>query len=153
MNMIKPNTPVLAVLTLSIFVSLQSLAQQPNVDKKGLAIQGFDPVSYFAPNGPMKGIKEIQSSIKGRIYYFASAKNKVAFDANPTRYEPKCGGWCAYAIGLDASQVKVNPKPFKIIDNRLYLFYDFFGIDTLEKWNENETDFKAKAEENWINLK
>lgn len=143
-----------SILILTLFVNCQQAStQQPNIDKKGLAIQGYDPVSYFNSDEPLKGNKSIRTAIEGRIYQFSSEKNKITFLENPSKFEPVYGGWCAYAIGLDASKVKINPNTFKIIDDKLYLFYDFFGIDTLEKWNENEPDFKSKADKNWKNLK
>jgi len=116
--------------------------------KKNLAIQGYDPVSYFDYN-PVEGESKWATNYKGVIYQFSSAANLAKFKANPDRYEPVFGGWCAYAMGESGEKVKVDPETFKIVEGKLYLFYNFWGNNTLTSWNKNERSLKAKAEENW----
>ena len=118
--------------------------------KKAVAISGYDAVSYFS-NSPQKGNSQITHKHNGIVYLFASDKNKKIFIANPSKYEPTYGGWCAYAMGLEkADKVAINPKTYKIIDNKLYLYYNKFGINTLEKWNkEGEEKLKSNADKNW----
>ncbi|MTI38767.1 YHS domain-containing (seleno)protein [Fulvivirga lutimaris] len=116
--------------------------------KKALAIDGYDPVSYFEGQ-PLEGNSDISSKFKGITYYFASKANKSKFDKAPASYEPQYGGWCAYAIGDSGEKVKVDPETFKIIDGKLYLFYNFWGTNTLELWNEKENELHKKADENW----
>lgn len=119
--------------------------------ENGVAIQGYDPVSYF--NGkPLQGKKEYGFIFKGVTYRFATVENKRTFEKNPEKYEPQYGGWCAYAMGNDGSKVEINPKTYKITDNKLYLFYDFYFTNTLKDWNLNEKNLKTKADKNWINL-
>ena len=62
-----------------------------NVDKNGVAIQGYDPVSYFMAKAPEKGKKEFASKVDTVTYWFASAKNKEAFDKDPKKFEPQFG--------------------------------------------------------------
>ena len=83
--------------------------------------------------------------------YKLTEENKEEFTKNPAKYEPVYGGWCAYAMGLEkADKVAINPKTFKIIDNKLYLFYNKLGINTLEKWNkEGQEKLKNNADRNW----
>lgn len=122
-----------------------------NLDKT-LAVQGYDPVSYFEGDSPTKGKKSINTDHKGAIYYFSNEKNKDKFISNPEKYEPQYGGWCAYAMGLDGSKVKIDPKTYKIVDGKLYLFYNFFFNNTLNSWNKDETQLKNKADDNWGKL-
>ncbi len=114
--------------------------------KNGLVIEGFDPVSYFNSDVPLMGNKKFRASYKGQIFLFANANNRDMFNSNPEKYIPKYGGWCAYAMGIDGSRVKIDPKTYKIIDGELYLFYNFNFTNTLNKWNENEKELKAKAD-------
>ncbi|MEQ9146669.1 MAG: YHS domain protein, partial [Cytophagales bacterium] len=60
--------------------------------------------------------------------------------------------WCAYAMGVDGSRVKIDPKTFKIVNGELYLFYNFNFTNTLKKWNENENELKAKADSFYANF-
>lgn len=119
-----------------------------NIDD-ALAIQGYDPVAYFKEGKAKEGNAKITAKYKGIIYYFKSIENKELFEHNPQKYEPQYGGWCAYAMGKDGSKVKVDPETFKIIDGKLYLFYNFFFNNTLKSWNDNENSLKQQADINW----
>ena len=116
--------------------------------KKGIALQGYDPVSYFV-NEPKKGVKPYTYDHQGAVYYFSSQQNLEAFKKNPERYEPQYGGWCAYAIGATGDKVKIDPGTYKIADDKLYLFYNFRGHNTLLDWDRDEAKLKPAADENW----
>ena len=138
-----------------LFVSIASFAQndskriaQYNLENK-VAIQGYDPVAYFNQGKAVKGKKEILASYLGVIYKFSSNENKDAFLKNPSKYEPQYGGWCAYAMGSAGEKVEINPETFKIIDGKLYLFYNAYFNNTLKSWNKDESDLKSKADNNW----
>ncbi|KIQ18592.1 YHS domain protein [Flavobacterium sp. MEB061] len=143
------------VLFVLLFVSVFSFAQndskrtaQYNVENK-VAIQGYDPVAYFNQGKAVKGKKEILASYQGVIYKFSSNENKDAFLKSPSKYEPQYGGWCAYAMGSSGEKVEINPETFKIIDGKLYLFYNAYFNNTLKSWNKDESDLKSKADNNW----
>lgn len=127
-------------------------AKHYNVSKSGLAIEGYDPVAYFTEGKAVEGKKEINISVEGTTYYFSSAKNKELFRANPLKYEPQFGGWCAYAMGATGEKVSVDPETFKIINGKLYLFYNKLFNNTLKTWNKDEASLKAKAEANWTKI-
>jgi YHS domain-containing protein len=118
----------------------------------GVAISGYDPVSYFGTGGPVKGNKETALQQDGVTYYFSSDANRKAFAANPAKYEPQYGGWCAYAMGYDGSKVEVDPKTYKILDGKLYLFYNKRFTNTLKSWNKNESNLKRNADINWTKI-
>lgn len=120
-----------------------------NIDKEGIAIQGYDPVSYFDASGPIEGIATYTSIYQGQKFLFANATNMKKFEANPAKYDPAYGGWCAYAMGVDGDKVKINPETYKILDSRLYLFYNAHFINTLPKWNKDEKKLKEKADDFW----
>ena len=137
------------------FLSITGFAQNAskrttnfNLEKK-VAIQGYDPVGYFKQGKAIKGKKEIASSFGGVIYYFSSIANKDLFLKNPSGYEPQYGGWCAYAMGATGEKVEINPETFKIIDGKLYLFYNAFFNNTLKTWNKDESGLKKKADASW----
>ncbi len=119
--------------------------------ENGLALQGFDSVSYF--NGkPKKGSSESSVLHEGVTYLFENTENLKKFSTNPDKYVPRYGGWCAYAIGAKGELVNVNPETYKIIDGKLYLFYNAYFNNTLKKWNMNEEELLKSANQNWDNL-
>lgn len=144
----------LVMCTLISFASLLVSAQpalrvkQFNLDK-GVALQGYDPVAYFVKGKAIKGKTEFAYKTDGVTYYLSSAENKEIFSKNYKNYEPQYGGWCAYAMGETGEKVEVDPETFKIIDGKLYLFYNSLFNNTLPKWNNNETKLKRKADEQW----
>ncbi len=119
--------------------------------KRAIAIEGYDPVSYF-DNKPAQGESKWTYNFNGVVYQFNNAANLAKFKSNPEKYEPSYGGWCAYAMGESGEKVKVDPETFKIVDGHLCLFYNFWGNNTLVEWNKNEKTLKAKAEQNWKNI-
>lgn len=126
--------------------------KQFNVEKSGLAIEGYDPVAYFTQNKAIKGNKDFAYSYQNIVYYFASAQNRDAFKANPAKYEPQYGGWCAYAMGKEGSKVEVDPETFKIRNGKLFLFYHSWTNNTLDKWNKDESNLNTRADASWSKI-
>ena len=141
---------LIALLCITTFVLAQNTTtREKNFNiKKGVAIEGYDPVSYFS-NKPLEGEGEITYDYNGITYRFATAANRNAFKATPEKYEPAFGGWCAYAMGETGEKVKIDPETFKILDGKLFLFYNFWGNNTLNGWNKNEKKLKSQADQNW----
>ncbi len=115
----------------------------------GIAISGYDPVAYFKQGKAARGKKEFAVFTQGVTYYFSSIENKEEFKKNHSAYEPQYGGWCAYAMGKDGSKVEIDPQTFKIIDGKLFLYYNRFFNNTLKSWNKDESNLKSRADQNW----
>lgn len=131
--------------------STEERTKQFNLEK-GIAIQGYDPVAYFTSKKAVKGSSKISAKYSGVTYYFSTEDNKKTFTSNASKYEPQYGGWCAYAMGENGEKVEVDPETFKILDGKLFLFYNAFFNNTLKSWNKNEKNLKLKADANWKNL-
>lgn len=116
--------------------------------EKSVALQGYDPVSYFAGK-PLKGKADLTHTYSGITYRFATAANRETFKKDPARYEPQYGGWCAYAMGSDGSKVEVDPETYKLVDGKLFLFYNQFFNNTLKTWNKDEARLHRQADANW----
>ena len=145
------------LLTLVIsFILVSSTPQELRLKhfnlSEGLALQGYDPVSYFKDKKALVGSKDFLVRYKGVLYRFSSSGNKALFIAKASQYEPEYGGWCAYAMGLDGSKVEIDPKTFKIVNGKLYLFYNKLGNNTLTDWNKNEPSFLLKADSYWLKI-
>jgi YHS domain-containing protein len=142
-------TLIIALVTMSISAQMVSKrTAEFNLEKK-VAIQGYDPVAYFKQNKALKGKKELVVNYEGVIYQFSSVVNKDLFVKNAASYEPQYGGWCAYAMGSSGEKVEINPETFKIIDGKLFLFYNAYFNNTLKSWNKDEVSLKTKADVNW----
>ena len=88
------------------------------------AVKGYDTVSYFQGDGvPVKGSEEFQTQWRGANWYFSSQKNLDAFKADPKKYAPQYGGYCAWAVAHD-TLAKGDPTVYNIVDGKLYLNYD-----------------------------
>ncbi len=143
-----------AFMLLTPFIFAKTTA---NVDKNGVILSGYDAVSYFSPNGPIKGKPEFQVRQDGVVYYFANAKNKETFSLTPQKFEPQFGGWCAYAIADSSSKVEIDPKSFTIQDGRLLVFYNGFLSDTRDKWLNSKSitaqKYLQEADAHWVEVK
>ena len=126
------------------------------LDKEGLALQGYDPLSYFDKAGPQVGSKEHAHTFRGVTYRFVSKANRDAFAADPLKWEPPYGGWCAFAV-IDGDKVEVDPTNFEVIDGKVYLFYKGFWGDARAKWDAlvkgaDARKIVAKADDGWRKL-
>ncbi len=141
------------VITLFVSLLFTIVQAQENINlKNGYAAEGYDVVAYFN-NKVIKGDKNITYNYKEAKYSFSSNKNFETFKKNPEMYVPQYGGYCAYAIAVNNKKVSVNPKSFQILNYKLYLFYDNWGVNTLEKWKEEgPKKLQEQADYNWKNL-
>lgn len=126
-----------------------------NLDRKTrLAIAGYDPVAYFPEGGaaPRKGDAANECEYQGAVYRFATRENLERFKANPARYEPAHGGWCAWAM-REGDKVEVDPRSFIVKDDRLFLFYNGLLADTRAKWLKGDHAAEAKmADAKWKSI-
>ena len=89
----------------------------------GIAVSGYDPVAYFTEGRPVRGLARFSLRHKGAEWRFASAANRDRFVADPARYSPQFGGYCAYAVS-EGRTASSDPEAWTIRDGRLYLNYD-----------------------------
>ncbi len=133
-------------LSISMFTHAQT-NNKLNLDKNNVAVKGYDLVSYFEGN-PTQGMEYLSVNYKESIYFFTTAHNQNLFKKSPEQYLPQYGGWCAYGMSKGA---KFDPDPlsYKIVDDKLFLFFKNKKVSTLEKWNADEKACLLKAESNW----
>lgn len=140
---------ILFIAFIGIVNNKTVFAQQLNIDKQKKAIEGYDPVAYQTLNKAVKGKSTIIAKFDGAIYWFESPRHKTLFEANPTKYAPAYGGWCAFAMGDNGEKVEIDPETFKVIDGKTYLFYNKYFTNTLVSWNKEETKLKKQADIHW----
>jgi YHS domain-containing protein len=147
---------ILVVAIVALFSNFASAQTEP-VDKNGLAIGGYDVVTYFTANKATKGNAKFTAKNNGATYNFASAKNLKAFKSNPKKYLPQCDGYCAWGVAEKTTKFPINPETFKVVNGKLYLFFngDFKGspFNTLPEWNKDEKRLLGALKPNWEKVK
>jgi YHS domain-containing protein len=148
----------LALVTgaLALVASNAVMAAPPvNTLKPGLfggrtdtAILGYDTVAYFTDGKPVKGQETLVSEWKGAKWKFATQEHLDLFKANPEKYAPQYGGYCAYGVATD-HLVKIEPDKFKIVDGKLYLNYD---AEVQETWQKDIPGYIRQADAKFQSL-
>lgn len=122
----------------------------------GVALAGYDPVAYFEQSEAVLGTEGESVDYQGLKYYFSSTKNRALFEANPDKYLPAYGGWCAYAVAESSTKMEPDPTMWQIQDGQLQLFYDDWMTSLTgslkDAWNETPEEYKKKADGNWENI-
>ena len=110
---------------------------------------GYDVVAYFTDGKPMRGNGYHVTDYRGVTYAFTSDEHKKLFEANPSKYAPAYGGWCAYGVAVGKKFV-ADPEVWKIVDGKLYLNLD---RNIQSKWNKDIPGYIKKADTNWYQIK
>ncbi|MCA8927691.1 MAG: YHS domain-containing protein [Alphaproteobacteria bacterium] len=116
-----------------------------NLGPDGLALKGYDPVAYQTEGAAVPGKAAFTATHDGATYRFASAGNRDAFAADPARYTPAFGGYCAMAM-VFAKKVDTDPTAFRVVDGQLYLN---FNQAVRDRWLQDVPGNIAKANANW----
>ncbi len=116
-----------------------------NLDKKGIIIEGYDPVAYFADNKPVKGNEQFTAQYEGATYWFASPEHAELFKKDPKKYAPQYGAFCGYAVSIGKLR-PVDPLIYQIEDGRLILQHTQEAYDLFNKDLKSST---VKADKNW----
>jgi YHS domain-containing protein len=111
----------------------------------GVAIDGTDPVAYFDEGKPVEGSSDFEYKWMGARWRFRSSSSLARFKAEPERYAPQYGGYCAWAVseGYTASS---TPEAFRIVGDKLYLNY---SLKVQKKWEGDIPAHVRSADENW----
>lgn len=114
-------------------------------EKDGAALRGYDAVAYFKEGKPVKGSPQYTVEYKGSTFRFGSKANRDAFAAEPARYAPQYGGYCAFGTA-GGYKAATDPTAFTVTGGKLYLNYN---RDIQKQWSADIPGFVAKADRNW----
>lgn len=141
-------------LTSAVFAGTMAFATfagqfDVNQTTTGLGIRGYDPVAYFTVGAPTKGDFSITSTHDGTTYRFSSEENRKMFEADPAKYLPQYGGFCAFGL---ANGVKVDgdPELWTVADGRLFLN---LAPPVQERFSQDVSGYVKTANEKWPALK
>lgn len=114
-------------------------------ERDGVAIRGHDPVAYFKDGKPVKGSADHRVEHKGSVFLFASKANRDVFAAEPDKYAPQYGGFCAFGMA-SGYKAATDPAAFTVANGKLYLNYN---SDVRKQWSADVPGFVAKADRQW----
>ena len=134
----------ITAVALATSVAAAGAADQ-NLGADGLALEGYDPVAYFTEGEPIRGSTDHTATHDGASYRFANAAHRAAFVAEPAKYLPAYGGFCAYGLAM-GQKVDVDPEVFEIVDGQLYLNVN---PRVQRRWEANIAGFVETADHNW----
>jgi YHS domain-containing protein len=129
----------------SILFSSLGVAAAEFFERNGLALDGYDPVAYFTEQKPVKGSPEFHADYHGSTFHFVSAAHRDVFAADPSKYAPQYGGYCAYGIAK-GNKAAIDPAAFTVVGNRLYLNY---SETVRSQWLTDVPGYIRKADANW----
>ena len=109
------------------------------------AVGGYDTVSYHTGGTPVRGSREFSTDWNGASWRFASQENLDLFLADPDRYAPQYGGYCAWAMAQGYT-AKGDPQVWRIVDGSLYLN---FNASVQADWETDIPGNIEKANENY----
>lgn len=135
---------VLALLLAVAAVAAEN-PQFPNVDRDGVILDGYDPVAFFTDGKPVKGLESLSSTWRGATYRFASAEHKALFDADPAKYEPQFGAWCAYAVSQGRT-APIQIETWSIVEGRLVVQHNAKAVAL---WEKDPVTLLHLADERW----
>jgi YHS domain-containing protein len=140
--------PLVSALVSFLFATLSFAAGSTNVDKSGVAVHGYDPVAYFTDSKPVKGTAERSFAVEGVTYWFVNDQNLAAFKADPGKYAPQYGGYCAYGVA-QGYKPDIDPTAFKVVEGKLYLN---LSPDVQSRWVKDIPGYINDADKNWKTL-
>ena len=138
-----------ALLGVAMMSSALAAGVDVNATSTGLAIRGYDPVAYFTEKQPTRGNWKITATHNGATYRFASEANKKKFLADPAKFVPAYGGYCAFGTAM-GFKFDGDPNVWKVVDNKLYLN---LSKDIQTRWEGKVTEFISTADTKWKAIK
>lgn len=142
---------LLAAVTVAGVITVPAVAKDPKIYTaifSKVAVSGYDPVAYFTDGKPVRGDKRFAHTWNGAEWQFASAEHRDLFVADPVKYAPQFGGYCAWAISQNHT-ASADPTAWRIVDGKLYLNYD---ADVQKRWEKDVPGNISKAHNNWSGL-
>ncbi|MEK7454900.1 MULTISPECIES: YHS domain-containing (seleno)protein [Sphingomonadaceae] len=141
--------PSVALVPAVVHATVPGSTSAVNTDENGLAMRGYDPVAYFDTGKPTKGLTSLEASFDGARYLFASEEHRKQFMADPAKYVPQFGGFCAIGTSF-GEKVDADPETGRVVDGKLYVN---FNEKAQALFNKDVPGTIQRAEQNWPAVK
>jgi YHS domain-containing protein len=136
---------VLAISLAALGASAAPAGPLVNVDRRGIVLEGHDPVAFFTQGKPVRGLPAIRATHEGATYLFASEENRRLFEADPLKYRPQFGGFCALAVSLGRT-APISIDTWSIEGGRLLFQHNARAV---RLWKTDPTGNLAYADRYW----
>jgi len=120
-----------------------------NANENGVMLHGYDPVAYFTQDAAVEGDASISAEHEGVTYHFSSNETRDMFMAEPAKYVPAYGGYCAMGTAM-GMKLDTNPELFRVVDDKLYLNV---AEGPQKKWLSDIPTHIARANETWPEIR
>ena len=144
-----PRRTVFAFAAVMLVPGVALAAGPINLDGRGIALHGHDPVAYFTEGRPVAGKPAHRVTIGAATYWFTSDANRQLFEADPAKYLPQYGGYCAYGVAQGAKP-DIDPTAFRVVDGKLFLN---LSPAVQRRWQQDIPGYIERANRNWPSLK
>ncbi len=134
----------------AVLVARPAFAKEPRWynNGSGYGADGADVVAYFSLDASAKGVKGSSghsTEWNGMRWRFANAENLAAFEANPEKYAPQFGGYCAWAVSQGYT-AHGDRNAWSVENGKLYLNYN---KSIRARWLKDVPGHIAQGEANW----
>jgi len=133
---------------LSLVSAFASAGVDTSTDANDVILAGHDAVAYFTENKAVEGTADFTAQYNGAVYRFSSAENRDTFKANPAKYAPAYGGYCAYGAAL-GKKFDIDGKAFEVVEGRLYVNKN---LAVYKRWQKDIPGNIVKAEGKWVGI-
>ena len=138
-----------SILVAACAANASEMPQVRTVDEidlqQGFALKGYDPVAYFADGGPAAGNAAIRYRWRGATWLFSTEEHRKAFMADPARYAPQFGGYCAFAVSRGTT-ADGDPLQWAVVDDKLYVNTNAFAM---QLWDKDRPGNIRAGNSNW----
>lgn len=114
-----------------------------------LGLHGVDPVAFIDTGNPIEGLARFAAVHDGVAYYFETAENRAAFEADPAAFLPQNGGFCTFGVSKGA-KFDGDPGYAAVVDGKLYVF---LNAEVFALFQADRAGTIARAAENWPRIR
>jgi YHS domain-containing protein len=140
---------ILSAIVLSFTVIGAHAQKSATFVADGKAIKGYDPVAFFTESRAVRGQDSLMYGWNGADWLFSSRANLDRFRAEPEKYAPQYGGYCAYGTS-QGHKAPTQVDTWSVVDGKLYFNY---SMKVKEMWMKDRAGFIMKADQQWPALK
>lgn len=115
----------------------------------GVAIRGYDAVAFYSDHKAIPGSSAYEYKWNGASWHFANKIHLDSFSANPVKYAPQYGGYCAYGTA-EGHKAPTLPETWTISQGKLYFNYN---NEVKQLWMNDQQGFINKADKLWPTVK